>query len=173
MGFWSGIKHALNSTLGTSEFKPLDKLVQDYIKSQRTYAPSDSSLAILTINEIAAETDEKIISGASFTSFVNGSLRVKAIFELRSTSMSSSTRCNFKIYKNGQLYKGATVSHIKSDNSSEYATKELLIDLPIEIDSKYEFSIHKTNGSSAGLNELSLCGQVVDLSMLNYTLATT
>lgn len=29
MGFWSGIKHALNSTLGTSGFSPLDKIVKD------------------------------------------------------------------------------------------------------------------------------------------------
>ena len=27
MGIWSGIKHALNSTLGTSEFKSLDKMI--------------------------------------------------------------------------------------------------------------------------------------------------
>ena len=27
MGFWSGIKHALNSTLGTEEFQPLDKII--------------------------------------------------------------------------------------------------------------------------------------------------
>lgn len=29
MGIWSGIKHALNSTLGTSSFKPLNKIVTD------------------------------------------------------------------------------------------------------------------------------------------------
>lgn len=30
---WAGIKHALNSTLGTSNFKPLDKLIHNYIKT--------------------------------------------------------------------------------------------------------------------------------------------
>ena len=28
MGIWAGIKHSLNSTLGTNEFQPLDKLLR-------------------------------------------------------------------------------------------------------------------------------------------------
>ena len=31
MGIWAGIKHALNSTLGTDDFKPLDKQITDRI----------------------------------------------------------------------------------------------------------------------------------------------
>ena len=38
MGLWSAIKHAMNSTLGTSEFEPLDKI----IKGQRIYVATDS-----------------------------------------------------------------------------------------------------------------------------------
>ena len=33
MGIWAGIKYALNSTLGTSNFKPLDQLINDKINS--------------------------------------------------------------------------------------------------------------------------------------------
>lgn len=33
MGIWAGIKHAVNSTLGTSNFKPLDQLMDDKINS--------------------------------------------------------------------------------------------------------------------------------------------
>lgn len=33
MGIWAGIKHAVNSTLGTSNFKPLDQLMDDKISS--------------------------------------------------------------------------------------------------------------------------------------------
>lgn len=33
MGIWAGIKYALNSTLGTSNFKPLDQLIDDKINS--------------------------------------------------------------------------------------------------------------------------------------------
>ena len=38
MGFWAEIKHALNSTLGTKEFKPLDKIIRD---SYYVYASDD------------------------------------------------------------------------------------------------------------------------------------
>ena len=31
MSFWTGIKHAINSTLGTNKFKPLDKIVEDVV----------------------------------------------------------------------------------------------------------------------------------------------
>lgn len=41
MGIWKDIKYALNSTLGTSEFKPLNKLINDnfnrgFVKSVQT-----------------------------------------------------------------------------------------------------------------------------------------
>ncbi len=33
MGIWAGIKHALNSTLGTKDFEPLDKLIVSKTKT--------------------------------------------------------------------------------------------------------------------------------------------
>lgn len=36
MGLWSGIKHALNSTLGTSGFKPLDQLINENTNTKTT-----------------------------------------------------------------------------------------------------------------------------------------
>ena len=38
MGIWAEIKYALNSTLGTDDFKPLDKLIRD---SYYVYASDD------------------------------------------------------------------------------------------------------------------------------------
>ena len=41
MAIWKEIRKALNSTLGTANFKPLDKLIQDYVKSGiKTYVNS-------------------------------------------------------------------------------------------------------------------------------------
>lgn len=42
MGIWAGIKHALNSTLGTSQFKPLDKLMREY---------TDTKISYVTVNK--------------------------------------------------------------------------------------------------------------------------
>lgn len=33
MGFWTGIKYALNSTLGTSNFKSLDKIIEEKLST--------------------------------------------------------------------------------------------------------------------------------------------
>lgn len=48
---WAGIKHAINSTLGTTKFKPLDKLMDDqtkeieqYILRNKTFIPSNNTL---------------------------------------------------------------------------------------------------------------------------------
>ena len=43
MGFWSGIKHALNSTLGTEDFKPLDRLMYE----GKALQPSDELYYLL------------------------------------------------------------------------------------------------------------------------------
>ena len=41
MAIWKELRKALNSPLGTANFKPLDKLIQDYVKSGiKTYVNS-------------------------------------------------------------------------------------------------------------------------------------
>ena len=66
MGFWSGIKHALNSTLGTASFKPLNEIIE----GQRNLAASDSVIAVVNSNPSS-------ISGTLVTS-KNGSIRIMA-----------------------------------------------------------------------------------------------
>ena len=53
MGFWTGIKYALNSTVGTANFKPLNQMIQDVnnnVISQKRLAPSDNIIAVLANN---------------------------------------------------------------------------------------------------------------------------
>lgn len=71
MGIWTGIKHALNSTLGTSNFKPLNVLIRDLLNEivvgNRRLVGSDATL--------------KSISGKgsfAFTPKYDGTLRLKA-----------------------------------------------------------------------------------------------
>lgn len=71
MGFWAGIKHALNSTLGTEDFIPLDKL----IKGQRTLAASDTTIAVL-VNTNTPSTG-KISFTKSFVPKAKGVVRIK------------------------------------------------------------------------------------------------
>lgn len=41
MGFWVGIKHALNSTVGTKDFLPLDKFLKQTLLDSKRLVPSD------------------------------------------------------------------------------------------------------------------------------------
>ena len=70
MGFWTGIKRAINSTLGTSSFKPLDKIIKDVVDGQRTLAASDSVIKVIN-------STPSSISNTFLTS-KNGSVRIIA-----------------------------------------------------------------------------------------------
>ena len=72
MGIWAEIKHAINSTLGTKEFMPIDKL----IKSQRTLGASDSTLIVISSSD--RNTGTTRIELGSVTSKINGSVRLLA-----------------------------------------------------------------------------------------------
>ena len=53
MGIWNEIKKALNSTLGTSEFKPLNEIMTDLVFSERIFVPSDRLYYTLFDGDIA------------------------------------------------------------------------------------------------------------------------
>lgn len=58
MGLWSGIKYALNSTLGTGGFKPLDTLLTDWLSTNVGTRVTTSSLTgtlMQRINYIASQ----------------------------------------------------------------------------------------------------------------------
>lgn len=71
MGIWAEIKHAINSTLGTNEFIPLDKL----IKSQRTLGASDSTLIVLSNSTTSTGSIVKTIG--TVKSNVKGNVRLR------------------------------------------------------------------------------------------------
>lgn len=169
MGFWVGIKKALNSTVGTSDFQSLDKI----IKSQRTYTVSDETLVTLISNKsISATTTKTKLSNASFTSLVNGTLRIKSIIGIN--VYDNSVYAYFEIYKNGASYMSGSVNHSYYGGSSggtNYVSKVISIDCPIEKDSTYTFYFYKnSDAGSVTLSNLELCGKITDLSMMKYTL---
>ena len=165
MGIWTGIKHTLNSTLGTADFQPLDKI----IKSQRTYGPSDDVLVTLASGaRIALSTTETKIPNIKFTPLVSGTLKVTADFTITATSGKTNTAF-LEIYKNGEKYlSGSAGLSVSGTGSTTTSTKTISINCPIEKDATYEFYFYKSGGSAAIFNNLELCGRIVDLSMLEY-----
>lgn len=166
MGIWSGIKHAINSTLGTSEFQPLDKI----IKSQRTYAASSDILVPLVRDKGFYPSDYGKyykISGAQLTTFVNGSLRISAQARLQ-VGGHDSGGFYFKITKNGQDYDESYRGASGTNGIAYDKTITVDRDIVIETGAVYEFYIQRTVDARVTFNNLDVCGRLTDLSMLNY-----
>lgn len=160
MGIWAEVKHAINSTLGTNDFKSLDKI----IKGQRTYAASNALLAVLLHSSTAITTTKTTIPNVNFIPSVNGSLAVYLdIYE--DYYPTSGNYVDFWIYENG--VETASVRTM----GNQFAYEETLtktINIQIKKDKTYTFAIKSRYNDSLYLTSLRLHGSVVDLSMLSY-----
>lgn len=80
MSIWGEIKHALNSTLGTSDFKPLNEIVMQ----TKDLAASDYLYKVINNNEVSRKDipTNSWVTIASLTMHRNGSARIK--FDMRS-----------------------------------------------------------------------------------------
>lgn len=98
MGLWAGIKHALNSTLGTEDFKPLDKFI---IEQKKLVASDDIYLeledfSVSTVyngNQVSAYYPKKI------KMIGDGSMRIKGVL---TPSSNSTARRSIVVYLNEQ-----------------------------------------------------------------------
>ena len=162
MGFWTGIKHALNSTVGTREFQPLDKI----IKGQRTLAPADSVLAVISSGSIKADNSEnKKISGASFTPFTSGAVRL--FFHCEGTASSSYPETpEIHIYEDG-----ISVGSVKGDVFTSGFSVDVYGDFAIKVGKKYEFYLDNDNYASHNLtySNIKINGTIIDGSLFDYT----
>ena len=116
MGLWAGIKHALNSTLGTDNFKPLNELVRDEILRGNGLIASENIYYPNLINETityntGVNYDKEYPFELKFN--VNGSadLRVDSLLQ-------GVKNGKLEIYKNGEYY--ASISLPKHVNSEPY-----------------------------------------------------
>lgn len=137
MGFWAGIKHALNSTLGTAKFKPLDRI----LKESMYLVASDTPLYVL---EGSFGTREKEVTFLEKTFNVNGTVRFIA------TPYNMSSYCYVKIYKNNTLIK--TVAYSTTDGLP--AT-----DITVEKGSVLKLTVY-VSGSGSYVQNVRLCGFV-------------
>lgn len=88
MSIWGEIKHALNSTLGTSDFKPLNEIVMQ----TKDLAASDYLYKVINNNEVSRKDipTHSWVTIASLTMHRNGSARIK--FDMRSNMDSGAVR---------------------------------------------------------------------------------
>lgn len=151
---WAGIKHAINSTLGTDEFKPLDKLIDDSIKGTRTLAASD---AVLKVLHGGSEVEEFT---KTFTVNTTGSIRIKV-----SGRMSNNTYA-FRVFITLETTSGVVVaSQIISDPTN---TGTVTIDVPISKDA-YTLNIERdvaSNQIRPKISNVSICAIVTDTELI-------
>ncbi len=146
MGFWAGIKYALNSTLGTAGFKPLDKLIVDNITSNIKVAASDIPIKVLVNSATIPHTSDDT-EMATFTAKVSGTVRVKA-------SISGSTTTTKKLW----CVRDSTGGTLKTASTKD--SDSLSIDFNVVKGGTY--TVHMST-TATGLivdacNGLSVCG---------------
>ena len=165
MGIWTGLKRAVNSTLGTANFQPLDEI----IKSQRTYGASDTPLAVLGADMgFQLSTSTVQVPKIKFVPKITGSIRIKTTMKF---AIQPGRRgiAYIYVYKNGNAF--ATISYDVAGSSDGMVniTESRDSDIPIEKGSEYTFYVkNQTTYATTTLQSIQLCAEVVDLSMLEY-----
>jgi hypothetical protein len=176
MDIWAGIKHALNSTLGTEDFKPLDKLLKHYLEEHKSLAPSDSIYKVIQSGERYKEVPSSTISYTiigGFTSNVTGAIRILA--ELKA-ELSSYTGSSY-LY----VLKGDSVDYTDSGghtltnsvarmvaSSEDYVTKS--VDINIIKGQRYSFALGngKTGTySNITCSKIRIGAYVIDGSLIS------
>lgn len=110
---WAEIKNAVNSTVGTNNFKPLNEIIRgnwNLIESDKVY-----------ISEVPEYTS------SSGTYNISNSFRFKApgTAEIRlKASYVANTTYDFEIYKNGAIYK--TITESGNDVASNIAIRDTI-----------------------------------------------
>ena len=135
---WAEVKHAINSTVGTSEFKPLDKIIMDnwnliessdvYISETPTYS---SSSGVYTLNN-------------SFKMKANGSAKIRLV-----ASYSVNSTYTFEAYKNGTPYASETLAGGGTTN------KNFILSISFKKDDVLTFKFFKATTGSTNISSMS------------------
>ena len=160
MGFWVGIKKALNSTVGTSGFKPLNDMIQDVkntVIGQRTLAASDSPIKTLTSG--TSEFSYTGVTVGTFTPQANGSVRIVA-----KCSDPYTIRLDYTIEL--EVLSGTTtIATISIPMVEDVTTYTLTHDMAITKGATY--TVKMKASISTTLNSVSVCANIVDTSLVS------
>ena len=159
MGFWAGIKHALNSTVGTADFQPLNDMVAD-VKStvigQRTLAASDSTIKVLLSTQELFSN--RPVTVGTFTPQVNGSVRITGDFTVTDAIGSG-------YYLVLDVYLGTSqVARTLVELSANKLAYTLTRDLEITKGNTYVVKVYADARTRA--NSVNVCANVIDTSLV-------
>jgi hypothetical protein len=111
MGIWAEIKHALNSTLGTSEFQPLDKLIRyegkSLIPSSNVFKTVSAETLSVTITN--GSTSSPSVNIGSIRSKIGGTVTVRANMDI-TYGQNTTTYGKVSVYVNNVLKTTVTLT---------------------------------------------------------------
>ena len=165
---WSEIKHALNSTLGTSEFKPLDKLIRfdgkQFATGSDVFATPFTGSASSTVPTDTVTGPEIVL--CSIRPQIGGSFTARANVGINNSRVSNTKMyCSILAYINGVYYGKSTLT--QASTSVESGTISLVV--PFNAGDTISFKLQGTLSVSQGggtqtatCSQLSILAHVVD-----------
>lgn len=153
MSIWKEIKKTINSTVSTSNFKPLDQIIE----GQRTLAASDSVMAIL----ISKQTQVKDWTSQRFTAKVGGSVR----FLLEASPVNGTSYFDLKAYNSNGSVVGQKSIFI-NDAESDTGIFNLSLDINVTKDETYYFAIEPDSYDNTYIISAKIGANVVDTNLI-------
>ena len=149
----SYLKSVVNSTFGTSQFKPLDKLILD----SRSWGASDA-VTLATFSDISLTGYNQDILFGKFSSELGGTLRLKVLW--RRTN--SSVNLQLKLFMDGV--------HIQSfpcyNTTAEL--EETNFEFRVVPNSEYTLYVNASSYTGASISYVKINGVVLNSSAFNY-----
>ena len=99
MGVWASIKYALNSSLGTKDFKPLDRMILG-MRSLQASSEVYMSIMPLKTNYVSVNSSAVFKGEQSITPYAAGSLALKITYKPGGSGFGGSSNV-FKVLVNG------------------------------------------------------------------------
>lgn len=143
MSVWAAIKYSINSKLGTDEFKPIDKLIEEL--GSYSLIPSSSVLCDIYRDETEMPSTKTGI-GNTVKINISGSIIVSGM--ARSIHPSYGGNAYLDIYKNGSKIKDTEVS---ISNSSDGYVSISSSAIEVEKGDSISVTIHCGSGASGRL----------------------
>ena len=169
MGIWAEIKHTLNSTLGTSEFKPLDKLIRFEgkrfaIDSSIFETRSGGGQSTVPTNKVTGN----IVDICSVHAKIGGTWNVQVpVNTFLQYSNTTTLYASVLVYINDVYYGQGTYTRSSSSNGSVNGTASVNVSFKAgdKISFKFQSTLSiSTEGGSyyASCSSLNILAKVVD-----------
>ena len=166
MGIWTGIKHALNSTVGTEDFQPLNELTEKIIHkytlgSKKYVASNDLIINYLPSGEQYIGAGQNIFLG-NFTPAIDGYIRFN--FTLSASSSQHATSFTVQEQQTGNF-----VIQVNMYGDFSTSGQAQFKDIRVTAGYTYIMNLSQSSAGNGTLSQLNICGYVSD-PLYDYTI---